>query len=320
MRRYLLFATSSIHCRTTAAGFAALLILALASTCNAKSYTITINKPRTNATYMLDLMKLALSYSDNTYTINTTAERLAKGASAEAAINGDISVLWGGTSEQKEMDYQPVRIDAYRGLMSLRFMIIREGEQHIFDQIQTPSDLKSIRFGQGRTWQDARILEHSGYTVEKATKKNSLYYMLEGGRFDAFPRGATEAWKEAASFNHLSLTVEKGLIISYPLPTYFFVHKGYDYLAKDLENGLEQALADGKFAQYFYDHERVIAFLNNADLDNRRVIKLTNPFLPAATPLQRKELWPSIETLIEGAKRHAMAKTAKTSGDLIGQN
>ena len=304
--------------RIVAVGLIAALLLIASAACDAKNFTVKINKPKSKSTYMLSLMKLALTYSDKTYQYEPSPEVLSKSALKEAVKNGEMSVLWAGTSEQMEQDYIPVRIDGYRGLMSLRFMIIRGGEQHVFDQIQTKSDLMNIKFGQGRTWQDGKILAHSGFTVEKATKKNSLYYMLEGGRFDAFPRGATEAWKEAARFNHLSLTVETGIIISYPLPTYFFVHKGYPQLAIDIEAGLEQAMTDGQFEEYFYNNDRVIEFLKNADLDNRRVIKLTNPFLPAATPLERKELWPTIDELVEGAKRHAMAKAQNNQAAQLG--
>lgn len=279
----------------------------LAATAAAGGVTVTINKPRNDSTYMFDLMKLALTYSSTTYSYATSAETLAKGAQTEAVKSGELAVMWAGTSEQMERDFIPVRIDGYRGLMSLRFLIIRDGEQARFNRIHTLADLERVKFGQGRSWQDALILEHSGLRVEKATKKESLFYMLDGGRFDAFPRGATEAWQEASAHPQLDLSVETGLIIAYPLPTYFFVHKGYPQLAADIEAGLEQALVDGSFEEYFYKNDRVIEFLKNAKLDQRRVIEIANPFLPKATPLHRKELFPNIEDLVAGAQRYSVA-------------
>ena len=74
--------------------------------------------------------------------------------------------------------------------MNHRLFFIRQGDQARFDNIKTLEDLKQIRFGQGRSWQDASILENAGLNVVKATKKPSLYHMLDGGRFDAFPPGA----------------------------------------------------------------------------------------------------------------------------------
>ncbi|MDO6423534.1 transporter substrate-binding domain-containing protein [Saccharophagus degradans] len=271
-----------------------------------ESIDITINKPRSNSTYMLDLMKLALSYSDKHYNFLETSETLTRSAQVEALRNGELTVMWGGTSDQMEQDFTPVRIDGYRGLMSWRFFIIREGEQHRFDSIYSANDLKQFKFGQGKTWQDGNILQQAGFNVVRTVKKEGLFYMLDGDRFDAFPRGATEAWEEVAKYKQLPLTVENKLVLSYTLPTYFFVNKNHPQLAAAIEQGLERAIADGQFDDYFYNNDRVREFLKRAQLDKRRVIKITNPFLPKSTPLDREELWLDLSELAEGAKNYGL--------------
>ncbi|MBD1389010.1 transporter substrate-binding domain-containing protein [Neiella sp. HB171785] len=265
---------------------------------------VTINKPRQGSTYMFELMKLALSYSSQPYEFVANAETLSRRAQTEAVRNGDLDVMWGGTSTQMEQDFIPVRIDGYRGMMSLRFMLIRKGDQQLFDQVDDYNDLKRLTFGQGRTWADRDILESAGLDVVTAPKKASLFFMLDGERFDAFPRGATEAWREAEQYSHLDITVENGLIISYPLPTYFFVNKKNLTLARDIESGLEKMLVDGRFDEFFYNNDRIRQFLTQADLNNRRVIQLDNPLLPKNTPLHRKELWLSIEDLKRGMRQY----------------
>lgn len=255
--------------------------------------------------YMQGLLKLALSYSGKTYVFSTTEETYSRPRLMESVKNGSVSLMWGGTSDQMESDYLPIRIDAYRGLMSHRVLIIRNGDQARFDQVKTLDDLRKIKFGQGRSWQDASIMKNAGFDVVTSTKKPGLFYMLDGGRFDAFPRGANEAWSETAAFPNLNLTVEKQLVLVYPLPTYFFVHKGDPELAKDIENGLEAAIKDGRFDNYFYNSKEVKDALDRADLPNRRAFHITNPFLPKATPLERKELWISIDDL--------RARAAKTN-------
>jgi len=282
-----------------------LLLAALALPFCGYAETVTINKIReTESPYMLNLLKLALKYSETKYTFTSTPERLTKTAALESLKLDEINVIWGGTSEELERDFQPIRIDGYRGLMSLRFMIIRQGDQARFNDVNTLSDLKSIRFGQGRKWADGKILQHSGLAVRTSTKKKGLYHMLEGGRFEAFPRGATEAWKEVNEMASLPLQVEENLIISYTLPTYYFVNKHNSNLARDIENGLEAALLDGAFDEFFYTSDRVRDFLANAKLEQRRVIELENPFLPEETPVDREELWLTIDELIEGAKKY----------------
>jgi len=252
---------------------------------------VTNMKSNVQTDYMNGLLKLALSYSDKRYTFSTTSEVFSRPRVMESVKSGAISVMWGGTSEEMERDFIPIRIDAYRGLMNHRLFFIRQGDQPRFDRIKTLDDLKQITFGQGRSWQDASILESAGLNVVKATKKPSLYHMLDGGRFDAFPRGANEVWTELAAFPDLKLTVEKNLVLIYPLPTYFFVTSKDPELAKDIEFGLESAIKDGAFNTYFYGSAEVQEALEKADLGNRRAIRIDNPYLPKATPLDRKELW-----------------------------
>lgn len=258
----------------------------------AETKTITTNmKSNVQTDYMNGLLKLALSYSNKNYAYSSTSEAYSRPRVMESVKSGVISVMWGGTSEEMERDFLPIRIDAYRGLMNHRLFFIRQGDQARFDQIETLEDLKQISFGQGRSWQDASILESAGLTVVKTTKKPGLYHMLDGGRFDAFPRGANEVWTELAAFPDLKLTVEKKLVLIYPLPTYFFVTPKDPELAKDIELGLEAAIKDGAFNKYFYGSPEVKDALTKADLGNRRAIRISNPYLPKATPLDRKELW-----------------------------
>lgn len=270
------------------------LVLATAVTqpMAAETKTVITNmKSNVQTDYMNGLLKLALTYSDKNYIFSTTSEVYSRPRVMESVKSGAISVMWGGTSEEMERDFIPIRIDAYRGLMNHRLFFIRQGDQARFDNIKTLEDLKQIRLGQGRSWQDASILESAGLNVVKTTKKPSLYHMLDGGRFDAFPRGANEVWTELSAFPELKLTVEKNLVLIYPLPTYFFVTHKDPELAKDIEYGLESAIKDGAFNKYFYGSSEVQEALDKADLGNRRAIRIENPYLPKATPLERKELW-----------------------------
>lgn len=267
------------------------LFLTDATVAAEKKTVVTNMKSNVQTDYMTGLLKLALSYSNKEYIYSSTSEVYSRPRVMESVKSGSISVMWGGTSEEMERDFIPIRIDAYRGLMNHRLFFIREGDQARFDQIKTLEDLKKVKFGQGRSWQDASILEGAGLQVIKATKKPSLYYMLDGGRFDAFPRGANEVWTELTAFPNLKLTVEKNLVLIYPLPTYFFVTPKDPALAKDIEFGLESAIKDGAFDRYFYNSPEVKEALGKADLKNRRAIRIDNPYLPKATPLDRKELW-----------------------------
>ncbi|SMF04936.1 hypothetical protein SAMN02745866_00386 [Alteromonadaceae bacterium Bs31] len=280
-----------------------LLLVFVLSEASAAPIDVPINKIRaTNSPYMLDLMKLALSYSDRQYKFVETSERLSKAAQHEAALHGNIAVYWGGTSPDQEEEFIPVRIDGYRGLMSLRFMIVRASDIGRYRSVNNINDLRNFRMGQGRGWKDGKILESAGFDVEVATKKAGLFHMLDGGRFDAFPRGATEAWVETDANRDLNLAVEEHLVIRYLLPTYFFVNKGRKQFANDIEAGLLMAIEDGSFDRFFYGSDRVQRFLDQANLAQRKIIDLNNPFLSKAA-IESAKFNFSVEDLIEGARR-----------------
>lgn len=268
------------------------IILLTMMMCSASIYSIaatdglkvTINKKSNNQTdYMNGLLRLALSYSEKPYVFDSTESVYSRDRVLDSLRTGEISVMWGGTSTQMESDFIPIKIDAYRGLMNHRLFFIRENTQASFSQIKTKEDLQKMTLGQGRSWQDALILEKAGFTVIRATKKNSLFYMLDGGRFDAFPRGTNEVVTELKEFPDLKLTVEQNLVLIYPLPTYFFVTKTNPTLAEDIERGLKTAVDDGGFDRYFFENPEIIHALRNANLAGRTAIHIDNPFLPENT-------------------------------------
>src|SRR5690606_33251228 len=123
--------------------------------------------------------------------------------------------------------------------------IIHEDNQAKFDHINSLEDLADISFGQGTTWADTSILEHNGLEVIRVNKYPSLFHMVDGGRFDALPRGVQEPWSEIASRPELDLAVEKRLMLVYRMPFYLFVSQDNPQLAADLELGFRRAIADG---------------------------------------------------------------------------
>jgi len=186
-------------------------------------------------------------------------------------------------------------------LLGHRIFIINPASQSRFEQVKNFNDLKSFSFGQGNTWADAAILAKNGLKVVKANKYQSLFYMVDGGRFDAFPRGVQEPWQELVSHPTLSLSVEKHIMLVYRMPFYLFVSKQNKALARDLEQGLNIAIADGSFDQIFLNDPMVKDVLDKANLSNRLVFDLSNPTLPKETPVDRPELWLDIKTLGEAA-------------------
>jgi ABC-type amino acid transport substrate-binding protein len=175
-----------------------------------------------------------------------------------------------------------------KGVLGWRLGLVRKGEGDLVASVRTLDDLKGVRLAQGQEWPDTTILRANGIDVITAPKYEVLFKMLEGKRFDYFPRSVMEIWDEQA-INAESLEVEPHLALHYVYDSYFMVNRKNTKLAQDIREGLEKAIADGSFDKLFLQHfgER----LRKARLDKRMVIELRNPLLTPETPSNRPELW-----------------------------
>ena len=251
-----------------------------------------------NGPYAVKMIELALKHIDKKYKLQVGKEPYSQAKIVEEVANGGLDIFWNSSNAEKETTFRAVRIPLYKGLLGNRIFIINRNNQSKFDNIQTLNDLRQITIGQGKTWADTKILEANGLQVVKANKYDSLFYMVDGGRFDAFSRGVHEPFGELASHPDMKdLTVEKNLMLVYRMPFYLFVSRDNKALADELETGLNRAIADGSFDQVFYGDPAVQDVMAKANMKNRRIIYLDNPTLSKDTPLTRQELWFDPKTL-----------------------
>jgi Bacterial extracellular solute-binding proteins, family 3 len=245
-----------------------------------------------NGKYSFNLLKLALSYSNTQYEVQEGSDPTKTFARViEDLKANDIDVIWTTSDKDREAEFLPIRIPLYKGMFGYRIFIIKKGNQVKFDSVRTLEDLKKISMGQGRNWADTKVLEENGLRVVKVNKYPSLFYMIDGDRMDAFPRGIHEPWDELDAHKDLDLAIENNILLVYKIPFYFFVAKGNTKLAAQIEAGLNKAIADGSFDKLFYANPGVQKVLKSANLKNRRIINLTNSTLPVETPVDRAELW-----------------------------
>lgn len=245
--------------------------------------------------YCAGLLKLALEHSGTQYKFEYLDHQTGtQTREIEYVSGGKLSVMWTGTSTELEGLLRPIRVPLFKGLLGHRLLIIREGDQPRFDGIKSLDDLKNFTLGQGEGWADTEILKANKLNLVTAPKYHSLFFMLDGGRFDAFPRGVLEVWREVEKerqVNGNQLRVEANLMLVYQMPMYFFVSRENEKLAKDIEKGLLAILENGKFDEHFFNDPMVKGALENGNLKNRRTFHLTNPTLPPNTPLDNKLMW-----------------------------
>ena len=226
------------------------------------------DEPDPKEQLFLEVILFLLAKSD--YADQFTIEKIPASMSEArwvSMINDDeMSVMWAGIQPEYEEQLRPIRIPALKGLLGHRIFIIREGDQEKFDNVNSLDDLRKIPLGQGKFWGDTKILKHNNLLVIDPAKYSSLMYMLEGGRFDFFPRGVHEPWSEVEAFSDLNLTVEESILLIYPFGMYFYVKKGNELLAKAIESGFENAYEDGSYDQMLFSNPLVKDALTKRNL------------------------------------------------------
>ncbi|EWH11535.1 hypothetical protein DS2_03465 [Catenovulum agarivorans DS-2] len=241
--------------------------------------------------YQFGLLKLALSYSAHNYQLNESPTYLTQQKLMSDLGSNNVHVAWVGTSSQYEQNFQPIRVPLFKGLLGYRIFLIKPENQQHFEHVHSVEDLANLTAGQVRTWVDTQILQQADLPVVTANKFGNLFYMLEGERFDYFPRSVYSAFAEKQKFPELGLSVEDNLILMYTLPAYFFVNKDNTALYHEITAGLQQAIEDGSFDDYMYNHPLIKDALELSNIQNRKVIKLNNPYLPPQTPIDDQRLW-----------------------------
>lgn len=261
-----------------------------------------ISRGDSNAAYAIGLLNLAVSKCGKQYKINILNGGLTAMRLKESVRDGTIDLSWTASNQELEDTLIPIRVPLEKGLMGHRILMVHKDNVHLLDQVKTLDDLKGISFGQGRGWTDVDILESNGIRVIKAPKYESLFLMLDGKRFQAFPRGVNEPFAEIELRKNLELAVDENVMLVYTMPYYFFVTPKRPELAADLEKGLFRAIEDGSFDQYFYNDPTTRMVVEKVKMSGRRVFKLKNPNLPAKTPVKDTRLWVDIENLSKEVK------------------
>lgn len=240
--------------------------------------------------YPLEVLKLALQESGLSYTLEAVDAHMTQSRALQQLAKGEsVDVAWSMTSQEREAILRPIRIPIDKGLLGWRLLLTNQAGAPGIAKIRTLDGLRKLQAGQGHDWPDTDILRYNGLPVQVSTSYDGLFKMLEAGRFDYFPRSVIEIWDEQKNFGDQKLEINKNLVLYYPTAFYFFVNLDDRHLAHTIENGLNKAIANGKFEQLFQQTYGEI--LKRANLKGRHRFDLYNPLLPLATPLARKELW-----------------------------
>ena len=244
--------------------------------------------------YPLALLKFVLdksgveyhiSYSDTGITTQSRQIDLLK-------QNRRINIVWCGTSANLESELVPIRFPIWRGLLGFRIFIINKNMQETFDNVYTLEDLQKYIGDQGIGWTDIQILERSGL-MQQETRYDLIFAKINENRSDYFARGITEGFTEVEirKEEFVNLTVERHLLLEYPFAGFFFTNKENPELAEALEKGFQESYADGSFLEFFYNYPVIRNVLDQANLENRVRIQISNPLVTEETLAIPDKYW-----------------------------
>lgn len=246
---------------------------------------------------LYDILALALSKSAPSMSLSTLPEVLNEAQLVSEVESESVDVMWSGGDKEKDDRLQAVRIPVLKGLLGHRIFLIREQDKARFATIQTFEDLLEFEAGQGRFWGDTQILKSADIPTVTTIKYKNLFPMLEGGRFDYFPRALHEPFIEAENHKHLDLVVDSNVMLVYPYAMYFYVNKNDKRLHNLIYRGFEMAIEDGSYDELFFSNSMIQDVLTKANIAQRTVFRVGNPHLHPDTPLNTEEFWLDIENL-----------------------
>lgn len=276
-----------------------IILILFSAIAYAKEMTITYRGPEsksdTRFDYPLALIKEAMEKTKDEYgdyrLLASHKMNFARASSAQYIDELENFIFENTANEESEKNLLSAKIPIAKGLYGYRVFLINKNKQNLFKELDSISDLKKLRLGQGKTWFDVKILEKYDFNVVTGPEYEGLFKMLLANRFDAFPRGVNEAFheKDERAAKLPNLAVEENICLYYPLPRFFYTSKKNKLLIERLEKGLEIMISDGSFDKIWLEFNG--EFIEKSDLANRKMFVIENPFVPDSVPLDNPRYW-----------------------------
>lgn len=184
-----------------------------------------------------------------------------------------------------------IKIPIRMGLLNYRLLLIHKNDLETFSQVTTLDDLKKLTAGVRDGWVTTEAFQIVGLPINKIHNFEGLFTLLNNHRFDYIPRAIYEIFDELKARKDLldNVVVEPTIALHLPMPTYVYVSKKAPHIAQRIEKGLKIMIENGELEQiltkYYADD------IKRANIKNRRIIEIDNPFFTDQELLKDKNLW-----------------------------
>lgn len=282
--------------------FLAILLL-LAMPCKAEDvievgYTGTdsVNIKDDRNLYFIELLSQALARSGKPYKTVMRVRGATHARQMQMVVDGLIDVLWDAPGPEVNKLLMPIEIPIDKGLIGWRIFFINADDQPLFSKVTTEAELKKIPLGQVKYWHDTSILKANKFNLVETPSYNGTFKMLMSKRFSYFPRSIAEIWSEQINLQSTldKVVIEQHLVLQYPIAYFYHVNQHNTALAHDIQTGLEAMLRDGTFDKLFQQYNG--SYIAKANLKNRHLIRVKNPFMTDETYRKFEHFWFNPET------------------------
>jgi len=256
--------------------------------------------------YFVDLLRLALEESKQEFghfELFQAQNTMQQKRQLLSLKHGRLSVAWTMTTAEREQHARPIRIPLMMGLLGYRLLVVNKQDQARFASLEGSQQLKPLLAYQGHDWPDLTILQSNGYNAKPFSWFLGLYKQLDLKKFDYYPRGILEAYREVDEVPFENLAVDSKHLLYYPTAIYFFVDQDNELLARRIEAGLMRMAKTGRLKQFLLNYGTHRADLKRANIPSRTIHRLDNPMLSEQTPLEDDRLWLSYDELVDAASK-----------------
>lgn len=250
-------------------------------------------------TYYWALLEAALQsnraqFGDYTVVSYDTPMNFQRGvAEVESGDAGRVNILARATNLDLETRLLPIPIPLDKGLLGYRLFLVMPDTEAKLGAVRTLDELKRFSIGQASAWTDVRVLSDNGFRLVIADNYEGLFQMLGAHRFDLFSRGVNEIHAEWMAHRDSvpGITIDRALVLQYPMPRYFFVPRTPlgRRMAARISDGLHRIARSGEFERHYQAYKKAV--LADVDLSGRRVFRLPNPQLSNLAPPQSDKRW-----------------------------
>jgi hypothetical protein len=228
-----------------------------------------------------ELLKTALQEAGHDVTL--VSKKLPQLRIKKYMKKGELSAFWALESEALNKKYIPIKVGLTDGLISKRVLLIKKGDQSLYDTVKNLDDFRSLNLvaGMGKDWFDVDIWRKNDLKYKESSGNwKSIFKMIPYGRdYHYISRGVNEINAEAQEYP--GLDIEKKLLFNYNHESYFYlsktgVHGGGQYkdiIEKAMINAQNSGLIKRLIKKYWPET------LKTLNVENRIELYLDNPSL-----------------------------------------